>query len=539
VVGVFGAVTIGFFIVVSGVVNVQPSTRAYPGWVAVLQPIGEAFPEQAQLGVDAVEPGAPGDRPELKYTVLACGDRPFHGILLIGGQARLDHPAVMDQHGVISNADTTVAGTPRLQELANVIISQGTQSWDLGAAQMIPITIDQPVTCVPGGSADQSLQVGTPQVIDGLARAPIQHTAGFLGLNGPRSSLVLPLVGGLPGVPPNDLGVFVGFRGLSGGWSELPTLHKKVSVGSPTARVSVDLALPALTDSTALAWNSASPLRPSLRLTNIDTMASWQGFLVASSILFGIGGSLLASLLFESTRPKNVGENVATDPAPTVTPPADLTRPRSLMDHRLMNLKGAIYGAMAMAVAAAAVGAVLAFRSGTDVGQKNATLVVALMALLVTALKVLLDLFVVPDDQAARERIRRAEERTEKVAAEISGYFGVLGDQLRSQLEDSWAERDVGWVEDRAGYLASMAKKCYQIAEQAPDELAILIGVIWVSAQEVSDAANELRNIPNEDWDSHRAAKALNTVREYYAKVEDRLFELLDPQHTRRASSIG
>lgn len=535
VIVVLGSVTIGFFGVVSGVVNTQPSTRTYPGWVTVLQPIGEAFPEQAQLMVDAVQPGTPGDHPELKYTVLACGSRPFHGILLIGGQARLDHAEIMDQYGVISNADTTVGGTRHVQDLANVVISQGTQSWDLGAAQMIPITIDQPVTCVRGGSDDQSLQIGTPQIIDGLARAPIQHTTGFLGLSGPRSSLVLPLVGGLPGVSPNDLGVFVGLRGLSGEWSEPPTLHKKVSVGNPTARVSVDVALPALTDSTALTWNSASPLRPALRLTNIDTMARWQGFLVASSILFGIGGSLLASLLFESTRPKNPSENLATDPMPTVTPLVDSTRPHSVRNHRMVNLKRALYGAMAIAVAAAAVGAVLAFRSGTDVGQRNATLVVALMALLVTVLKVFLDLVVVPGDQAVRERLRRAEERTEKAAAEISGYFGVLGNQLRGQLEDSWADRDAGWVKDRAGYLASMAEKCYQIAEQAPDELEILIGVVWISAEEVSDAADKLRNIPNEDWDSHRAAEALNAVREYYAKVEIRLFELLAPQHARRA----
>jgi hypothetical protein len=316
----FGAVTIGFFIVVSGVVNAQPSTQAYPGWVTVLQPIDEALPEQAQLMVDAVEPGAPGDHPELRYTVLACGDRPFHGILLIGGQARLDRTLVMDQHGVVSSADMTVAGAPHVQDLADVVISQGPESWDLGAVQMILITIDQLIPCVSRASADQSLQAGTGNMVDGFARAPVQRTALFFGLGGPRSSLVFPLVGGLPGVPPNDLGEFVGLRGLSGGWIEPPTLHKKVSVGSPTARASVDLSLPALTDSTGLAWNSALPLRPALRLTNIDAMATWQEILVAASISLGIGGSLLASLLFERTRPKNPGEKLTTDPVPTVTP---------------------------------------------------------------------------------------------------------------------------------------------------------------------------------------------------------------------------
>ncbi|MCA1709921.1 MAG: hypothetical protein LC808_44220, partial [Actinobacteria bacterium] len=126
-------------------------------------------------------------------------------------------------------------------------------------------------------------------------------------------------------------------------------------------------------------------------------------------------------------------------------------------------------------------------------------------------------------------RQKRREERVESAAAEISGFFGVKGDLLRGQLEDSWSERDWSWVRNRAGYLASMAEHCYEIAERAPDELQILIGVVWLEAQEVSDLAEQLDGVPGDKWESHEIFRHLQSVRNYYPQVEDRLFWLLGP----------
>jgi hypothetical protein len=144
-VGLFGVATVFAYIVVSGVVNAQPPTQAYLGWVTVLQPVEFGTPQQVELMAEAIEPGAPGDRPGLKYSVLVCGDRPFHGVLLIGGQARLDHALVVDEYGV-SSADATAAWTTlRVDDLPDVTIGQGTASWDLGAVQLVHIAIDQPI----------------------------------------------------------------------------------------------------------------------------------------------------------------------------------------------------------------------------------------------------------------------------------------------------------------------------------------------------------------------------------------------------------
>jgi hypothetical protein len=56
-------------------------------------------------------------------------------------------------------------------------------------------------------------------------------------------------------------------------------------------------------------------------------MAAWQGYLIAAGICLGIGGSLLATLLFEWARPRPPEEKTTVgSTTPTVTPP--LIRPK-------------------------------------------------------------------------------------------------------------------------------------------------------------------------------------------------------------------
>src|SRR4051794_39197510 len=78
------------YAVLSAAINAQPTTKSFDRWLAVVQPVGtSATQDQVRLGVEAAEPGAPGSRPELVYSVSVCGPRPFQGLLLIGGDARL------------------------------------------------------------------------------------------------------------------------------------------------------------------------------------------------------------------------------------------------------------------------------------------------------------------------------------------------------------------------------------------------------------------------------------------------------------------
>lgn len=61
----------------------------------------------------------------------------------------------------------------------------------------------------------------------------------------------------------------------------------------------------------------------------------------------------------------------------------------------------------------ASTGVFLAFTRASDSTRMNATLLVAMMALLITVLKAILDLFVAPEDQLIHERKKRREERVE------------------------------------------------------------------------------------------------------------------------------
>lgn len=86
VVGLGSAIVNG---AVAATVNGQPSTEPSSGWLTVLQPAGESFQGQVRMIVEPLESGAPGQHLKLSYAVLVCGNRPFRGVLPLGGDARL------------------------------------------------------------------------------------------------------------------------------------------------------------------------------------------------------------------------------------------------------------------------------------------------------------------------------------------------------------------------------------------------------------------------------------------------------------------
>jgi hypothetical protein len=191
---------------------------------------------------------------------------------------------------------------------------------------------------------------------------------------------------------------------------------------------------------------------------------------------------------------------------------------------------------MIAAILVAVIGGIIAWNGPTEATQRGATLLVASMALLVTVLNALVNAFIAPEDQLRLDRRKRREQRLEDAAAEISGYFGVKGSQLLGQLDDAWSARDWAGVQDRAGHLASMAERCFELADGVPDELQILIGVVWVEAGDVRDGAGQLAGIPEHDWDAHDVGQHLQNVRDYYTRIDSRLFQILAPDQRRPLS---
>jgi hypothetical protein len=307
---IVGVATIVGYVVLSLVTNAQPSTSANPGWVALLQPGSPSGSGEILLRAEPAVPGAPGDHPAVIYSVLACGDHPFRGVLLLGGQARLDTPVVRDQH-MISSADR-VPTAPHVTAVPDLTLGLVGTVWRLGPAQEIPIVIDQPTPCLGPAGADQPFMGGTVgATVSGFAQGSIQRTGSVCGINGPHTSQVWPLIGGFPTSLPGIVGLFTGINGLQGTWSVPAVLHKQVSGGSLTARTTVDVAIPPLSDTSKVVWDSATPIRATVRVTNIDDVNWWQNWLIGSGILLGIGASLLASLLFEWLRPAREGSPTA------------------------------------------------------------------------------------------------------------------------------------------------------------------------------------------------------------------------------------
>jgi hypothetical protein len=145
----------------------------------------------------------------------------------------------------------------------------------------------------------------------------------------------------------------------------------RVSVGSLGHSLQLESSRPATESNETLSWLSHDSIAPSARLINLDAQARWQNWLAASGIGLGIGGSLLAALLFELvTRQPERRAVSATDSAVELT---DLGRTTPDEDSTLLGEQSSrrrghtkIYLSAAAAAAAAGVGMRLLARRGRN-----------------------------------------------------------------------------------------------------------------------------------------------------------------------------
>jgi hypothetical protein len=286
---------------VSATVNGEPSTSPFRGFVVLLQAAGRFSQDQVKLIAAPLVPGGPGQQPALSYQVDVCGNQSFSGVLVIGGDARLSH-----LQGFPALGARTTSEQSSLQDLPDLRFFDegGAGPLDLGPVQAIRITMPSPVKCASAYSAQQPPPfLGQAQVITGQAAASVERQWRLGWWAGPRSSQSWPLIGGLPGVSVHDLGEFLTLDGLHGAWMPFTQQYFAVSVGGLQSRASVDEARPTPSSSTDLDWNSTQPFQPFAVVTNTTSMSTWQDWLVAAGIFLGVGGSLLASLLYDWARP--------------------------------------------------------------------------------------------------------------------------------------------------------------------------------------------------------------------------------------------
>jgi hypothetical protein len=296
-----GLASAACYAAISATVNGEPSTAPFRGFVALLQPFGPLSQDQARLTAVALTPGAPGRNPALSYQIAACGTQTFRGVLVIGGDARLSHLRGIPALGTRNAASQS--SSERLRDLTISDTSTDTVI-DLGPVQVIHIQMNDLGGCVSRFSGSVSSQfVGQAQIITGHAAAPVQQQWRLGWWSGPRTSETWPLVGSLPGIKAEDLGEFQALTGLHGLWMRFPQQYSTVTAGGLEPQSLVEEARPELASSTALAWQSTQPLQPVAVVSDTTSTSSWQSWLVAAGIFLGIGGALLASLLYEWARP--------------------------------------------------------------------------------------------------------------------------------------------------------------------------------------------------------------------------------------------
>ncbi|WP_155981449.1 hypothetical protein [Nocardia sp. BMG111209] len=280
-----------FFGLVSLTLDGRPAASPFDGWVAVLGSDQDPMDDHVELSVAPALPGAPGDHPQLTYAVAVCGDNPFHGILLLGGDARL---ADLRPTGPAS-AD---AAPPAVNTLPNPIVDdiQSGQRLTLGGTQQVDLDFPAVEPCVPSPSG--APMAGAPAQFTGTAGASIQRHWDLGWWSAPRQNQAWPRIGSLPGTSANDLGPFAGVDGLSGTWARPPATTFRVTAGPVAGTTFVEAAAPAATTPAGLGWELPNPFQPSARLTDTESQNRWQQLRVLAGVLLGLAVGVAALRLY-------------------------------------------------------------------------------------------------------------------------------------------------------------------------------------------------------------------------------------------------
>lgn len=313
-------------------VNALPPLRVFPGWLAVLQPVSEASGEQVSL---IVHSDAVGRHPLVSYAVVACGSRPYSADLLIGGSAQLTD--------IRQYPPQFAALMPplRVQRLPDLVLAYGNGAASYGPVQLIRLSLPQ-FKCLPSAAGQDTAGFsGAAEAIEGYAAAPFQQSwKGLWGWwHGPHATQDWPLTGALPQTTAH--GVFTGVSGLSGQWVR-PDAAIQISILNPSLDQSIDSAIPEPSDPEVASWTGTDGMNPVARLTSTSYLALLQDWIVVFAVGLGIGGGMLASLLFEWLRPRQEVPQPGSTPA--YPSPAITTGP-SVAEARQPKHRGAFIAA--------------------------------------------------------------------------------------------------------------------------------------------------------------------------------------------------
>jgi hypothetical protein len=283
---------IGGYALLSITVNGLPPVFLSDGQAVFFQPASESKTDTIDLFMDS---DAEGDHPFVQYQIDACGPRPYNGYLLLNQGAQLSH--------IERSLDGSAASPSYVQEIPE---EYPTGSYNPnkvrfpGHSQLIKISIPEVVSC-------RSSEGRGIEVISGFMEAPLQQNwSGVWGLwHGPHASQSWPNFG-----PLVETGKFT-IAGVNGDWASPPESESSTIQDVDSRPWSVDSSVPAPEFEGQLSWstNKAIDLNPIATITDAASVALIQDWIVILAIGVGIGGGLLASVLYEQIRPQTRHDN--------------------------------------------------------------------------------------------------------------------------------------------------------------------------------------------------------------------------------------
>ncbi len=297
---VWSVVGVVVFALATLTLNSTPVPPEFDGWAAIFVR-DKPSTSRTFLNIVPLEPGGYGAHPRVAYNISACGRRPFVGLLMLQGDARLREPTSSPGNENSENRELTLL--PQVTRLSIQDLSfdarlaaSRLQVWRIRLPQMACRFPFQP-------ESDAPPFVGTAAGVSGrLEGRLVRHSFAPLGLAPVRHTQSWPLLGQILGLGPQDLGAFRFGPPLQGEWARVPQSYYRLSVGSLDAKATVDFARPAPSNSEELSWTRSVAFTAKARVTNLDNLGLWQTIAVVGGIWLGIGGSILATLIYEATQ---------------------------------------------------------------------------------------------------------------------------------------------------------------------------------------------------------------------------------------------
>lgn len=307
IIAVVGLALIAAYVLADIAESALPTTKPFPGAIAVFARVGPEVPgaleqDVVRVAISALTPGARGEQPRVGIDIAVCGSFPYKGLLVLTGAAI--------PTGAVITAPSSRVSHPKLEVFRADAKFVGGVPGDnayLSDTARIEFEVAQPIACIARSDDADSFSGNVALSIVGNLRKPIAHSASVLSMTSPRTSQTWPTVGRLPWLAPAHRGIFT-LDEVAGRWF-IPPLRTAISAETLSDRVEVESSRPPLTSSTAVAWNSTVALSPIVRFVDLDSQNTWHRSLTALAVGLGVGASLLAALALEaaSGRPSRRG----------------------------------------------------------------------------------------------------------------------------------------------------------------------------------------------------------------------------------------